>query len=47
MTDPTFEVVLMTPEWAEKILTQNNNKNRKIRTSNLMMYTRSFEAGDW
>ena len=47
MTDPTFEVVLMTPEWAEKILTQNNNKNRKIRTSKLMMYTRSIEAGDW
>ncbi len=47
MTEPTFEVVSMTPEWAEKILTQNNNMNRKIRKSKLMIYTRSIEAGDW
>lgn len=47
MAEPTFEVVTMTPQWAEKILTQNNNKNRKIRTSKLMVYTRSIEAGDW
>jgi len=47
MQDPTFEVVSMTPTWAENILRQNNNKNRKIRKSKLMMYTRSIESGEW
>ena len=47
MPKPKFEVVLMTPEWARKILTQKNNMNRKIRKSKLMMYIRSIEAGEW
>jgi hypothetical protein len=47
MQDPTFEVVSMTPDWAERILRQKNNMNRKIRRSKLMMYTRSIESGEW
>ena len=47
MQDPTFEVVTMSPQWAEKILSHNNNRNRKIRKQHLLKLTRTIENGEW
>lgn len=47
MQEPTFEVVEMTPSWAHQILTSNNNKNRKIRTTRLKHLTNSILNGEW
>lgn len=47
ISDPHFEVVFMTPEWATKILTNSQNINRKITKSRVLQLTRAIERGDW
>lgn len=46
-TDPQFEVVFMTPEWARTILTNSQNINRKITKSRVVTLLRTIERGDW
>ena len=45
--DPTFEIVEMTPEWAEEILTKSSFKNRRIRVANLERLVTAIEKDQW
>jgi hypothetical protein len=46
MSDPTIEILDITPEMAAQWLVRNK-KNRRIRPSVVNAYTRDIESGEW
>lgn len=47
MSTPNFEVVQMTPEWAQHLLSNQNGHNRKIKTGHVASLTESIKRGEW
>ena len=47
MTAPNFEVVQMTPEWAQHLLANQNGHNRKIKTRHVTYLAESIKRGEW
>jgi len=47
MTTPNFEVVQMTPEWAQHLLANQNGHNRKMKPRQVRHLTESIKRGEW
>lgn len=45
--DMKFKVVMMTPEWAEELLTHNHSYNRNPKDKRIASYAREMASGLW